>query len=151
VLVAGYWFLQAQGTKYQATSNQQQATSNKQQVTRKDMALNNAKHIIGEIDGIRCTIIESGATLERIAFLSDLLSFNNLVTKDMKESVETPGEEQKYTLGVTDLVFNPVFAVYERQLKNREGTFVTPGYWKEECTDCDPRYWMRRKNIRPAS
>jgi hypothetical protein len=30
-------------------------------------------------------------------------------------------------------------------LKNREGTFVTPGYWKEECIDCDPRYWMRRK------
>jgi hypothetical protein len=115
------------------------------------MALNNAKHIIGEIDGVRCTIIETGATLERIAFLSDLLSFNNLETKEMKELSETPGEEQKYTIGVTDLIFNPVFAVYERQLKNREETFVTPGYWKEECTDCDPRYWMRRKNIRPAS
>lgn len=115
------------------------------------MALNNAKHIIGEIDGVRCTIIETGATLERIAFLNDLLTFNNLETKEMKESSDVPGEEQKYTLGVTDLLFNPVFAVYERQLKNREGTFVTPGYWKEECTDCDPRYWMRRKNIRPAS
>jgi hypothetical protein len=115
------------------------------------MALNNAKHIIGEIDGVRCTIIETGATLERIAFLSDLLSFNNLETKELKEPSETPEEEQKYTLGVTNLLFNPVFAIYERQLKNREGTFVTPGYWKEECTDCDPRYWMRRKNIRPAS
>lgn len=110
------------------------------------MALNNAKHIIGEIDGIRCTIIETGATLDRIAFLSDLLSFNNLETKDMKEPSDNPGEEQKYTLGVTDLVFNPVFAVYERQLKTREGAFVTPGYWKQECIECDPRYWMRRKN-----
>jgi hypothetical protein len=116
----------------------------------KDMALYNAKHIIGEIDGIRCTIIETGATLERIAFLSDLLSFNYLETKEMKEPSDTAGEEQKYTLGVTDLVFNPVFAVYERQLKNREGTFVTPGYWKEECTDCDPRYWMRRKNVKKS-
>lgn len=114
------------------------------------MSLNNAKHIIGEIDGVRCTIIETGATLERIAFLSDLLSFNNLETKELKELSETPGEEQKYTLGVTNLLFNPVFAIYERQLKNREGTFVTPGYWKEECTDCDPRYWMRRKNVKKS-
>jgi hypothetical protein len=114
------------------------------------MALNNAKHIIGEIDGIRCTIIETGVTLERIAFLNDLLNYNNLETKELKEPSAIPGEEQKYTLGVTDLLFNPVFAIYERQLKNREGTFVTPGYWKEECTDCDPRYWMRRKNIKKS-
>jgi hypothetical protein len=112
------------------------------------MALNNAKHIIGEIDGVRCTIIETGATLERIAFLSDLLGFNNLDVKDMKEASEIQGEESKYTIGVTDLIFNPVFAVYERQLKNREGTAVTPGYWKEECTECDPRYWMRRKSAK---
>jgi len=111
------------------------------------MAIENAKHIIGEIDGIRCTIIETGATLERVAYLSDLLSFNNLEVKEMKEA-EVPGEEVKYTLGVTYLLFNPVFAVYEKQLKNREGTFVTPGYWKQECTECDPRYWVRRKGAR---
>lgn len=114
------------------------------------MALNNAKHIIGEIDGVRCTIVETGATLERIAFLSDLLSFNNLEIKEMKEPAVNPGEEQRYTLGVTDLLFNPVFAVYEKQLKTREGTFVTPGYWKQECIDCDPRYWMRRKNLKKS-
>ena len=110
------------------------------------MAINNAKHIIGEIDGIRCTIIETGASLERVAFLSDLLSFNNLEVKEMLEASTVPGEEIKYTIGVTDLIFNPVFAIYERQLKTREGTFVTPGYWKEECIECDPRYWMRRKS-----
>jgi len=49
------------------------------------MAINNAKHIIGEIDGIRCTIVETGANLERSAFLSDLLSFNNLEVKEMKD------------------------------------------------------------------
>jgi hypothetical protein len=112
------------------------------------MALNNAKHIISEIDGIRCTIIESGATLERVAFLSDLLGFNNLEVKDMKESSVVEGGDEKYTIGVSDLLFNPVFAVYEKQLKNREGTFVTPGYWKQECTECDPRYWIRRKSAK---
>jgi hypothetical protein len=115
------------------------------------MPINNAKHIIGEIDGIRCTIVETGATLERSAFLNDLLSFNNLEVKELKEGSDVPGEEAKYTIGVTNLIFNPVFAIYERQLKNREGTFVTPGYWKQECIECDPRYWMRRKSARKSS
>lgn len=111
------------------------------------MAINNAKHIIGEIDGIRCTIIETGVSLERAAFLSDLLSFNNLEVKELKEIPQTPEGEIKYTIGVTDLVFNPVFAIYEKQLKTKEGVAVTPGYWREECVTCDPRYWMRRKTV----
>jgi hypothetical protein len=112
------------------------------------MAINNAKHIVSEINGVRCTIVESGATLERVAFLSELLGFNNLEVKDMQEVSVAPGEEPKFTIGVTDLTFNPVFAVYEKQLKTREETFVSPGYWKQECTDCDPRYWIRRKGAR---
>ena len=112
------------------------------------MAINNAKHIVAEIDGIRCTIVESGASLERTAFLRDLLEFNNLEIKEMKEVSEVTNEEPKYTIGVTDLVFNPVFAIYEKQLKTREGTFVSPGYWKQECIECDPRYWVRRKGAR---
>ena len=35
------------------------------------MAINNAKHIVTEIDGVRCTIVETGITLDRVAFLSD--------------------------------------------------------------------------------
>jgi len=112
------------------------------------MAINNAKHIVSEINGVRCTIIETGATLDRVAFLSDILMLNNLEVKDMPEVTETEGEEPKYTIGVTDLLFNPVFAIYERQLKTKEGGFVTPGYWKQECTECDPRYWMRRKSAK---
>ncbi|HLN19676.1 MAG TPA: hypothetical protein VK213_01205 [Bacteroidales bacterium] len=109
------------------------------------MAINNAKHVIGEINGVRCTIIETGATRERAAFLNELLSVNNLEVLEMKEAIKNPGDEQLYTIGVTDLVFNPVFAIYERRLKTAEGSIVTPGYWKQECTECDPRYWLRRK------
>ena len=112
------------------------------------MAINNAKHLVSEIDGIRCTVIETGASLERAAFLRELLESNNLEVKEMQEPAETDGGEPKYTIGVTDLVFNPVFAVYERLLKTREGSFVTPGYWKQECTECDPRYWVRRKGAK---
>ena len=115
------------------------------------MSINNAKHIVSEIDGVRCTIVETGATLERVAFLSDLLEFNNLEVKETREVSEIPGAEPKYTIGVTDLLFNPVFAIYERQLNTREGSYLTPGYWKQECIDCDPRYWMRKKNVRKTS
>ena len=114
------------------------------------MAINNAKHIIGEIDGIRCTIVESGATLERAAFLKDLLSLNNLEVKEMKVVSDVPDAEPEYTIGVTDLIFNPVFAIYERQLKTREGALITPGYWNQVCIECDPRYWLRRKSERKS-
>ena len=99
------------------------------------MAINNAKHIVGEIDGVRCTIVESGITLDRLAFLTDLLQFNDFDIKEMKVPSEVEGEEPKYTIGVTDLVFNPVFAIYERSLKTRDGKFVTPAYWKNGFDD----------------
>ncbi len=62
------------------------------------MAINNAKHIVAEIDGVRCTIVESGASLERVAFLSDLLSFNNLEVKDMQEPNEDSSAEKNIPL-----------------------------------------------------
>lgn len=112
------------------------------------MSITNAKHIVAEIDGVRCTIVETGASVERAAFLSDLLSFNNLEVKELAEAPAAEGAEPVYTIGVTDLMFNPVFAMYERQLKTREGGFVTPGYWNQECTECDNRYWLRRKRAK---
>lgn len=111
------------------------------------MALNNAKHIVTEIDGVRCSVVETGASLERVAFLTDLLTFNNYEVKEMAV-LDDPSGEPKFTIGVTDLLFNPVFAVYERQLKTRDGSIVTPGYWREECIDCDPRYWTMRKGAK---
>jgi hypothetical protein len=115
------------------------------------MAINNAKHIISEIDGVRCTIVESGMSLDRVAFLRELLEYNSLEVKELIEPSETPGSEPKYTIGVTDLVFNPVFAIYECKLKIRDGKYVTPGYWKQECTECDPRYWIKRKSARKTT
>ena len=109
------------------------------------MALNNAKHIVAEIDGIRCTVVETGASLERSAFLRDLLETNGLEVKELLEASGVEGAEPSYTTGVTDLMFNPVFAVYERQLRTRDGQIITPAYWLQESDDLDPRYWIRRK------
>lgn len=112
------------------------------------MGLNNAKHITGEIDGVRCTIVETGVSPERAAFLRQLLEFNDYEVKELNVEPETPGEEPKYTIGVTNILFNPVFAVYERQLKTPEGGIVTAGYWLQECIDCDQRYWLKRKRAK---
>lgn len=114
------------------------------------MALTNAKHIIGEIDGVRCTIVETGASIERAAFLKDLLEFNNYEVREHTEAGDAQSAEPKYTIAVTDLLFNPVFAVYECLLKTKEGGYVTPGYWNQECVNCDPRYWLRRKGAKKA-
>lgn len=111
------------------------------------MAINNAKHVVSEINGVRCTIIETGAGLERAAFLTDLLEFNKLEVKEMQEPQKDPAYPPKYTIGVTDLVFNPVFAIYERRLRTREGNIVTPAYWRQECTECDPRYWLKQRKM----
>jgi hypothetical protein len=109
------------------------------------MGINNAKHIIGEIEGVRCTIVESGANIERAAFLRQLLEFNNFEVKELIVPPATEAEEPTYTIGVTDIVFNPVFAVYDRSLKTPEGGYVTPGYWLQECIECEPMYWLRKK------
>ncbi len=61
------------------------------------MAINNAKHIVGEIDGIRCTIVESETTLERFAFLKQLLEFNNYDVRKQLVQPESEGGEAKYT------------------------------------------------------
>jgi len=109
------------------------------------MGINNAKHIVGEIDGTRCTIVESGASIERASFLRQLLEFNNFEVKEIKVSSGIEGGEPTYTIGVTDLVFNPAFAVYDRSLKTPEGGYVTPGYWLQECIECNPMYWLRKR------
>ena len=42
------------------------------------MAITNGKHIISEIDGVRCTIVDDKACKDRVAFLKDLLTFNKM-------------------------------------------------------------------------
>jgi hypothetical protein len=100
-----------------------------------------AKHIVEEINGQRCTIVEKGATASRVDFLKNLLGFNKfevLVAEDKKETVDAP---TLFTVGVTDLVFNPVIAVYEMSLKTPDAKKVSPAFWDQKTTDCVDEYW----------
>lgn len=106
------------------------------------MALNKGKHIVEEIDGVRCSIVESGVSESRVKFLSELLSFNGLTVKSAADDKGT------FVIGVTDILFNPVIAVYQRRLKSKTGHKITPAYWLEESfkeTEAEVNYWDFKK------
>ena len=100
-----------------------------------------AKHIVEEINGVRCTVVEKGATQDRVGFLKGLLEFNKfevLVAEDKKETEDAP---TLFTIGVTDIVFSPVIAVYEMSLKTPDGKRVSPAYWEQKTTEIVDEYW----------
>jgi hypothetical protein len=44
----------------------------------------------------------------------------------------TPAPPETFTVGVTDYTFNPINAIFGRQLKTRDGHIVTLAYWRQE-------------------
>lgn len=106
------------------------------------MALNKGKHIVEEIDGLRCTVVEKGILEPRMRFLKDLLELNKYTVKVNVEKKDNAPDS--FTVGVTDLIFNPVIAVFESSLKTKDGKTVTPAYWNQETSKILPFYWKKR-------
>ena len=104
-----------------------------------------AKHIVEEINGKRCTVVEKGVEKSRMDFLKDLLLFNKFEVEVEEVAKTDETTLQLYTIGVTDLVFNPVIAVYEMSMKNQKGQPVTAPYWNQETTDSIKEYWLVEK------
>jgi hypothetical protein len=109
-----------------------------------------AKHIVEEINEVRCTIVEKGATSQRCAFLKGLLEFNKFEVKIAEEKKESEDAPTVYTIGVTDLVFNPVIAVYELKLKTADGKSVSPDYWDQKTTYSIDQYWLNPAGMKPG-
>lgn len=127
------------------------------------MALN-AHHTFEDINGIKCSIVEKNCTIRRAEFLKNLLEFNGFTvvmvttqaqkpptTSSSNDANETtqennPAEPSTYTVAVTDLSFNPINGVYNRQLKNQSGRYVTPRYWNQhdDVSHDDVWYWKQR-------
>ncbi len=102
------------------------------------MTLNKIKPEIDEFDEVRCVVVESGIDKARADFLTKLLEHNKYTVK----TKETP--EVGISLGVTDLLFNPVLDVYKRRLISLTGKKVTPAYWLQtssEETEKEVNYW----------
>ncbi len=101
-----------------------------------------AKHSVEEIGGKRCTVVEKGIDKKRADFLKGLLELNKfeVVVEEVAKTDETA--PQLYNVGVTDLVFNPVIAVYEMSLKTPKGEAVTAAYWNQESDESIKEYWL---------
>ncbi len=99
------------------------------------------KHMFGSIEEIRVTFVEKGVTKDRSMFLKKLLEHNGfeaLIKEDKKKTEEDP---QLYTVGVTDMVFNPTVWVFQRRLETFDGHKVTQDYWNQLTEDSSPQYW----------
>ena len=106
------------------------------------MSLSKGKHIVEEINGIRCTVVEKGLDEKRSAFLKELLEHNQFEVHIQEEKKEEETSPATYNLGVTDLIFNPVIAIYQMRLKTKEGKKVSPAYWNQwSKKQVDNRYW----------
>jgi hypothetical protein len=112
----------------------------------------NSNHLLEELDGVRCIIVEKNLTPERVAFLKPLLEYNTLkviVVPTPAPKVAVPAAPvaeaevnippaiqapETFTMGVTNMLFNPVNAVYGRLLRTPDGHVVTSAYWHQKET-----------------
>lgn len=113
----------------------------------------NKNHEFEELDGVKCAIVEKNASQQRIDFLKPLLEFNKYkvivvaspppkaaapaaaVPAATDVPVETvPPPPSTFTIGVTDVTFNPTNAIFGRLLKTHNGHIVTLAYWQQKET-----------------
>ncbi len=123
------------------------------------MALN-PNHIFEEFGEVKCSVIEKNCSQERVDFLKKLLELNGFTVvvalspppkaaPKPKEGeappAEAPAPPQTFTIGVTDLSFNTMNAIYNRELSTAEGAIVTPEYWKQISKESvvDSWYWKK--------
>lgn len=98
----------------------------------------NPHHIVEDLNGTRCSIVEKGISGERAQFLKSILENSGLTVISVADA------EGKVTLGVSNIVFNPMHALYGRKLKNKDGMIVTPSYWYTMKTN-EGFYWEYKK------
>ena len=125
----------------------------------------NKNHEFEELDGVKCAIVEKNASQARVDFLKPLLEFNKYTVVVVPsappkaapapkpaEGEEAPAEEAppplptSFTIGVTDVMFNPTNAIFGRLLKTPDGHTVTLAYWQQqEAVPSDEVPYFERK------
>lgn len=105
----------------------------------------NQNHVSEELNGVKCAIVEKNVSAERASFLKQLLVFNKYTVEiasspPPKTVAPAPAKEgetvppapvlpETFTVGVTDMMFNPVNAIFGRLLHTPDGHVVTLAYW----------------------
>ena len=130
----------------------------------------NKNHEFEELNGIKCAIVEKNVSPQRVEFLKNLLQFNGyevVVTASpapkaapaAKPAAPANGEPQTeqvaphppqpapetFTVGVTDITFNPINAIFGRALHTPDKHVVTLAYWqqKEEVSHDEVPYFEK--------
>ncbi len=100
------------------------------------------KHQFGSIGDIRVSFVGKKIDESRKDFLKKLLEVNGfevIVQEEKRKSEEDP---QLYTVGVTDMTFNPTVFIFQRRLKTIDGKhIVTREYWEQVTEETKPQYW----------
>jgi hypothetical protein len=127
----------------------------------------NKNHLFEDIEGVKCAVVETGVSEERVEFLKSLLEFNRytvivavetdkkapapVVTTDASAEAQpitdpTPTAKATYKIGVTDVTFNVTNAMYGRLLRTPDKRVVTMAYWlqKENVSRDDVPYFDRQ-------
>lgn len=110
----------------------------------------NQNHTVEELNGIKCSVVEKKVSKERADFLKTILTYNNYAveiatsppakiiaakpTTESEETIQPIIEEETFTVGVTDLMFNSINAIFGRLLKTNSGKIVTLNYWEQKET-----------------
>lgn len=126
----------------------------------------NKNHEFEELNGIKCAIVEKNVSQERVDFLKRLLEFNKYTVVvaasappkaaapkpaaatdgETAEAAPPPPPPTSFTVGVTDVRFNAINAVFGRLLKTEDGKIVTLAYWqqKEKVSRDEIPYYEKR-------
>lgn len=123
----------------------------------------NQNHLSEELNGVKCAIVEKNVSAARVSFLKQLLLFNKytveitaspppkisapLPVKEGEEVAPTPPPPETFTVGVTDMMFNPVNAIFGRQLHTPDGHIVTLAYWyqRDKLSHDEMPYYNEKK------
>ena len=126
----------------------------------------NKNHEFEELNGVKCAIVEKNVPKERGEFLKGLLEFNRFtvvvvpspplkaapapkpVDGDALQPAESPlpVAPETFTVGVTNVAFNPTNAIFGRLLRTKDGHVVTLAYWeqKESVSNDDIPYYEQK-------
>lgn len=124
----------------------------------------NQNHPFEELDGRRCAVVERNVSPDRVEFLKYILDGNGYtvmvvpspppkaapapkLAEGEEAPIEPPPPPATFTVGVTDVTFNSINAIYGRLLRSPEGRVVTMAYWqqKEEVSNDLVPYYERNK------
>jgi hypothetical protein len=119
----------------------------------------NQNHLFEELNGVKCAIVEKNVLPARVEFLRGILEYNRYTVVvvpspppkaaagvpaggvaagaggaagEAAAGAAAPPAPETFTVGVTDVTFNAVNAVFGRLLKAPGGHVVTLAYWQQK-------------------